>query len=399
MTGKAILLKGDRIADIVDANDGSLSDVEIIDMGDTTLMAGLLDCHVHLAFDPGSGTTTTTVESDEEATLERMRGNAKLLLDAGVTTARDLGAPAFLAEKLRAEIDAGETPGPNLQIANSPITVVGGHAHALGGEVTSVDDARAMVQKNAAHGADVIKVMATGGFMTAGSQPWRSRFSLDELTAIVEESHRLDLLTTTHALGVEGIANAVKAGFDTIEHCGWVTREGTQFDPDIAGRIVANNIFVDPTMNTACRADSYFCPWDDYDTVIGNLAKMHEAGIKIVAGTDAGIGYVHFDRFADGLKAMAEAGMANRDIISAATTSAAEACGIGEVTGSIAPGKRADLVAFSGNPLESVDSFFRPSAVFVGARRHDPTPVRPFTTGREQFEGVQQSLTERSRRE
>lgn len=394
LTGKVVLIDGDRIVNIVDENDAAASDVETIDIGDATLMPGLFDCHVHLAFDPGSGTTTTAVDSDDEATLERMRVNAKLLLDAGVTTARDLGAPAFLTEKLRAEIIAGETPGPNLQIANSPITVVGGHAHALGGEVNSIEDAKAMVQENAAHGADVIKVMTTGGFMTAGSQPWQSRFSPEELKAIVEESHRLGLLTTTHALGVDGIEDAVNAGFDAIEHCGWVTQSGTRFDPDIAEKIVANNIFVDPTMNTACRADTYFCPWDDYDSVVGNLKKMYEAGIQIIAGSDAGIGYVFFERFADGLKAMSEAGVSNSDILAAATTTAAEACGLEDVAGAIAPGMRADLVAFSGNPLESIEDCFNPRLVFVGGRRYEPSPIREFAAGKELFEDVQRSLAQ-----
>jgi imidazolonepropionase-like amidohydrolase len=398
LTGKVVLIDGDRIVDIVDENDASASGVETIDIGDATLMPGLFDCHVHLAFDPGSGTTTTEVNSDEGATLERMRVNAKLLLDAGVTTARDLGAPAFLTEKLRAEINAGETPGPNLQIANSPITVLGGHAHALGGEVNSIEDAKAMVQKNAAHGADVIKVMTTGGFMTAGSQPWQSRFSSDELKAIVEESHRLGLLTTTHALGVDGIVDAVNAGFDAIEHCGWVTQGGTCFDSDIAEKIVANNIFVDPTMNTACRADTYFCPWDDYYSVVGNLKKMHEAGIQIIAGTDAGIGYVFFERFADGLKVMSEAGMSNKAILAASTATAAAACGIDTETGTIAPGMRADLVAFAGNPLDSIDDYFNPRLVFVGGRRYEPSPIRPFAAGKELFESVHRSLTEGSGR-
>lgn len=391
-TDFAVHVSGDRIVAITDRTDPSIAGIEIVDLGNVTIMPGLIDCHVHLAFDPGSGTTTTAVDNDAEAIRERMRGNATKLLDAGVTTARDLGAPGYLAADIRTEIDAAVIHGPSLQVAHAPITVPGGHAHAMGGEVKNEDEARALVRTHAAHGADVIKVMATGGFMTAGTHPWEARFEPELLRAIIDEAHGLGLLTTTHALGNGGIAAAVEAGFDALEHCGWVTKGGTEFVPAIAQQIKERGVYVDPTMNTACKSESYFCPWDTHDAVVGNVRKMHELGLRIVAGTDAGIGFVHFERYHDGLQVLSEAGMDNRAVIGAATARAAEACGLGETTGKLAPGMRADIIAVVGDPTLDLDALARIRFVMAAGREYVPRPIPPFAADPAQLRQVQEVL-------
>jgi imidazolonepropionase-like amidohydrolase len=123
---------------------------------------------------------------------------------------------------------------------------------------------------------------------------------------------------TTHALGVEGIRRAVEAGVHTIEQCGWVTEEGSRFDPAIAAKIAAAGIVVCPTMNTACLADPYFCPWDERDALLANLRGMLAARVKLGAGTDAGTGLVPFENYADGLDVLADAGMSPREVLAAA---------------------------------------------------------------------------------
>ncbi|MQA97165.1 MAG: hypothetical protein GEV11_21920 [Streptosporangiales bacterium] len=127
--------------------------------------------------------------------------------------------------------------------------------------------------------------------MTPGSKPWQARYT--------EEAHRLNLRITTHALGVEGIDRAVRAGLDMIEHCGWVTADGTRIDPEIAARMAEAGTAVCPTTNTAWLPDPCFCPWDEREHLLGNLRAMLAAGVEIVAGTDAGIGMVPFPRYAD----------------------------------------------------------------------------------------------------
>lgn len=376
----AVLVEDDLIHSVGtwDSVQGGLStDDTVVDLGDVTLMPGLFDCHVHLSFDPSSGTTTTAVSLPDAEVLELMRSNAAKLLDGGITTARDLGAPGTLAATIKEEIRTRRISGPNLQISNAPITVRGGHAFAMGGEANGIEEVRAAVRQRAAEGADLVKVMTTGGFMTAGSHPWEARYSTEELRAIVDEAHSLGLLTTTHALGVEGIERAVDAGFDAIEHCGWVTESGTRFDQRIAEKIVSNNVAISPTMNSACMAHDYFCPWDERDAVLNNLRSLYKMGARIIAGTDAGIGLVHFQRLVDGLSVLADAGMTPREIIASATDVAAEACGLGQVTGRLAPGFRADVIAVAGDPTQSYESLGEPRFVMAAGRRHELRPIPP----------------------
>jgi imidazolonepropionase-like amidohydrolase len=215
-----------------------------------------------------------------------------------------------------------------------------------------------------------VKIMSTGGFMTAGSRPWEARYTVEELRACVEEAHRLGMPVTTHALGVEGIRRVVEAGVDMIEHCGWVTEDGSRFDPEIAATIATKGIAVCPTMNTACLPDPYFCPWDEREALLANLRGMLAAGVELVAGTDAGIGLVPFESYADGLDVLADAGMSNRAVIAAATDRAAAALGLGSVTGRLAVGLAADVVAVEGDPAEDLAALHRPVHVFTAGEQY-----------------------------
>lgn len=155
--------------------------------------------------------------------LQLMTTNASKLLDAGVTTARDLGSPGTVGAQIRDRIARGDVMGPRMQVAHAPITVPGGHACGMGGEAEGIDGVRAEVRKRATEGADLIKVMSTGGFMTAGTHPGKARYSLDELRAIVDEAKKFGMPVTTHATGTEGIERAVDARLDSIEHCSWIS--------------------------------------------------------------------------------------------------------------------------------------------------------------------------------
>lgn len=244
-----------------------------------------------------------------------------------------------------------------------------------------------------------------GGFLTPGSSPDKARYSIEELSAIVEVAKEARVPTTTHATGTEGIERAIDAGFDCIEHCAWsvgkrrtyisalcravfhifYTEGGTKFDDEIAKKLVARKVAVCPTMNTACLEKDYFCPWDAREHVLKNLTRLREHGVRMVVGTDNGIGaYTNsslegnlslrsskiiglcpFERYADGLSVLLEAGYTLREIIASATDRASEVCGLSSVTGKLLPGYSADVVAFAGNPLESIEAFFMPRFVMV----------------------------------
>ncbi|MFC5236373.1 amidohydrolase family protein [Pseudonocardia zijingensis] len=388
----AVVVDGGTIAAVGPWRDVVADGTEVLDLGDVTLIPGMIDCHVHLTMDPAAGHTSAAPTLTDEDAARLMAVNAGKLLDAGVTTACDLGAPGTVATTVRDRIAQGEVEGPRLLVANAPITVPGGHAHAMGGEASGVDEVRAMVRRRAAEGADLIKIMTTGGFMTAGSRPWEARYSVEELTAAVETAHELGLRVTTHALGGDGIERAVAAGVDTIEHCGWVTRDGARFDERIARAIVDRGISVSPTMNSACLPQDYFCPWDEREHVVGNLAAMHRAGIRIVAGTDAGIGLVHFERYADGLAVLADAGMSPREILAAATNVAAEVCRVADRTGRLRPGLSADVVAVDGDPATDHSALARPVFTMARGRRHAMRPIPDLGDRAAQARRIQQAL-------
>lgn len=345
----------------------------ITDLGDTTLMPGLVDCHVHLCLDPASEVDLNTMSPDHEALRRLMVANAGRLLDAGVTTARDLGSPGTLGTEVRDLLVTLPHATPRMLVANAPITVTRGHCWAMGGIADGVDEVRAQVRQRAEQGADLIKVMATGGFMTPGSHPSQARYTVEELSALVAEAHARGLPVTSHVLGTEGIERAVLAGVDCLEHCGWVTRTGTRWDPRIAGMIIERGIVVSPAMNTACTAEHYMCPWDERDAVVGNLRRLIALGAIIVAGTDAGIPMVHFQRYVDCLDTFIDAGMSPRQAIASATEVAAGVCGLEDMTGRLCPGLSADLIAVDGDPTQHIAGLEKPRFVMASGRVH---PVR-----------------------
>jgi imidazolonepropionase-like amidohydrolase len=400
----AVLAEGGRITavgpwDALSRQVGT--DVRVVELGDRTLLPGLVDCHVHLAMDAGPGATASELTATDAELVCRMADSARRLLDAGVTTARDLGCRGAVAGTVRDAIRDGLLPGPRMLVANAPITVTGGHAWAMGGEADGVLEVVREVRLRAKQRSDVVKLMATGGFMTAGSRPWHARYTVEELRAAVEEAHRLGMAVTTHALGVEGIRRSVEAGVDMIEHCGWVTENGSRFEPEIAALIASAGVVVCPTMNTACLPDPYFCPWDERDRMLANLRAMRAADVELVAGTDAGIGMVPFERYADGLDVLADAGMSPREVIAAATDRAAAACGLSAETGRLAVGRSADVLAVPGDPTQDLAVLHRPVLTLARGRLHwCPEPVAADPGGRrEAARRIHQELTVGSGRE
>jgi len=225
----------------------------------------------------------------------------------------------------------------------------------------------------------VIKVMATGGFMTEGSAPWHAQFASTEILALVEEARRLDKTIAAHAHGLEGIRNAVGAGVDTIEHCSWAGRTGVHYDEDVVGSIVAQGIFVCPTTNTRTldphpvQLSSVAVPDELITGRMERLRRMREAGVRFVAGTDAGINLVPHGAYVRGLEALAASGMPPLEVIECATSRAAEACGIGARTGRLEPGLDADVVAVAGDATTDVSLLVRPTMVMQRGRLFDPT--------------------------
>jgi imidazolonepropionase-like amidohydrolase len=339
-----------------------------------TILPGLIDCHVHLGFDGGPDPVARMQAETDEQQLVLMLATARDLLGVGVTTARDLGARSFLGVVVRDAIAAGLARGPRLVVAGPPVTVTGGHCWFMGGEADSEDDLRRIVRTHHKHGADLIKVMATGGFMTRGSAPWYAQFTTEQLAVIVAEASRVDKPVAAHAHGLEGMRRAVAAGVTTIEHCSWVTETNErEFSESLAADMAERGIIVCPTINV----NAPYVTELTGITVGEHVKPMYETGVRMIAGTDAGIDNTPHHQYAGGLEAMVSLlGFSSAEVIAMATTEAAAALGLGAVTGRLAPGYEADLIVVDGNPLADIAALGRLRRVVARGRDYVPDSGR-----------------------
>ncbi len=356
------------------------------DYPDSTILPGLIDSHVHLGFDGGPNPAARMRAETDEQQIVLMLHNARELLGVGVTTARDLGGRGYLSVVVRDAIASGLARGPRIVAAGSPITTTGGHCWFMGGEANSVGDLRRMVRTHHKHGANLVKVMSTGGFMTPGSAPWYAQFTVAELAVIVEEARRVDKLVAAHAHGTAGIRRAAEAGVATIEHCSFVTETNErQFREPLAALIAEHGVVVCPTVNVNARyvAELTGIVKGEY------LVTMRDMGIRLIAGTDAGIDNTPHHQYAGGLEYFVKLGFRPADVIAMATIEAAAAIGLGAVTGRLAPGYEADLIVVHGDPLADITALSSLRRVVARGRDYVPdsgrfdvsAPGTPFASG------------------
>jgi imidazolonepropionase-like amidohydrolase len=366
-----------------------------------TIMPGLVDSHVHLGFDGGPKPAARMRSETGELQLVLMLRSARELLGVGVTTARDLGAPAYLDVVVRDAIAAGMARGPRMVVAGSPITVTGGHCWFMGGEADSEDDLRRMVRTHHKHGTNLIKVMVTGGFMTSGSAPWYAQFTTAQLAVIVEEAGRVDKPVAAHVHGIEGIRRAVEAGVTTLEHCSFVTETNERrFDEALAAQIAERKIFVCPTINVNAP---YIAKLTGI-TVGERVKTMHEMGVRIIAGTDAGIDNTPHHQYLGALEYLVTLGFQPEEVLAIATTEAAAALGVDAITGRLAPGYDADLIVVDGDPRADIAVLGKLRRIIARGRDYLPdsgrfdvsAPGTPFASPDHQVD--LQLLTEATRR-
>jgi imidazolonepropionase-like amidohydrolase len=337
---------------------------EVIDLGaETCLLPGLIDCHVHLAFNAGPNAVTSLIEADDVELLDRMRSAARSAVLAGITTIRDLGDRSYLSLTLAEEIAQHPEKGPQILAAGPPLTTPGGHCWFFGGETEGADALRAAVRERHARGCAVIKIMASGGRMTAGSAPHESQYSLADLRVVVEEAHRLRLPVAAHAHGNAAIAAAVAAGVDTIEHMSFLTADGVDRDPALLSKVVESGVYISATLGHVGGMP------EPIRQFFGDLEKtfvdLQQRGGKLVIGSDAGIGVAKpHNVLPYGPSELAGAGMPPLDALATVTSVAAQACGVADRKGRIAAGADADLLAVNGDPLEDLARLRDVKAVF-----------------------------------
>jgi len=341
-------------------------DAELIELPGATLLPGLIDTHVHLAFDGCPDPIAALATRDDDAVLEAMAQAAAAQLRAGVTTVRDLGDRDYLTLRLR-ESTAGL---PTIVAAGPPITSQGGHCHFLGG--VAERGVRDAVREHAERGVDVIKVMASGGALTAGSDLGAPQFTRHELAALVDEAHRHGLPVTAHAHALDAIVDGVAAGVDGLEHCTFVDGDRVSAPDDLVATIVRRRIAVGATLGLAPVAGPIAPPpfiAKILPDVLRSYARLIGEGTVLVAGTDAGIappkphGVLPY-----GLAQLVALGMSPAAALTAGTSTAAQVCALGDRKGRVRPGYDADLLAVDGDPLTDLTALLRPVAVLVAGR-------------------------------
>jgi imidazolonepropionase-like amidohydrolase len=376
-----VLIDGQRVV-AVQTSAQPPAGIEVIDLGAATLLPGLIEAHLHLAFDASDDPVGRLAAAGDGEVLGRMRVAARSCLDAGITTVRDLGDRGYLALRLRDEFASDLTAGPHVVAAGPPITTPRGHCWYLGGEAEGTDGIRAAVRAHAERGADVIKVMASGGGLTPGTHPWQPQYGLGELRVAVEEAHRHGLPATAHAHAPAAIADAVAAGFDMIEHCTFITEHGIHADPDVIGAIARAGIVISALVGMLPGV----APPPRVAAALPQMAavirQLREAGIPIVCGTDAGVGppKPHYVLPYGVARLAGIGGYSAIEALRAATSAAARACGVGTRKGRIAPGFDADLLAVDGDPLTDLAALRAVKAVFRSGQQ--VRPMHPAPHGR-----------------
>ncbi|MEV6912911.1 amidohydrolase family protein [Amycolatopsis sp. NPDC051071] len=355
----AVLVEGDRIlaagprADVVAQ---ASPDAERLDFPGATLMPGLVNAHVHLAFDATREMLPNFLASEDAALRAGAKDRLGQLLRSGVTTVRDLGDRDALGARVRAELDAEGVAAPRLLTAGTPLTVPNGHCHFLGGEVDGEAAIRALIDADAAAGADVIKVMASGGQITeGGAEMWESQFDVRTLRLIVEHAARHGLPVAAHAHGADAIEAAVEAGARTIEHCTWMTGPQRQDRREgVAKRMADEGIAACSTSSRNWRTMAERMGEELAKTVYGRLSWLEELGVPLLSGTDAGLPGSVFDDPVGALELYEWLGFGRRRILEIATEDSAAGLGIGDVTGRLAPGLSADVLVVDGHPLDDL---------------------------------------------
>ena len=366
-------IEGDKIVSLGQSAAGNAT---IINLPNATLVPGLIDAHTHLTGEPNFGYQELGISTPMEALIGAK--NARVTLDAGFTTVRNVGAGGFTDVALRDAIEQGLVPGPRMLVSGPALGITGGHCdnnllpyefhHQADGVADGIEGVQHKVREVIKYGADLIKICATGGVLSKGDDPRASQYTLEEMKAIVTDAHRLGRKVAAHAHGAQGILWASEAGVDSIEH-------GSYIDDAAISMMKSRGTYLVPTL--------YLTQWlSENMTKIGmpemyaakeraiipivrqNLKKAFDAGVKVAFGTDAAV-YPH------GLNAhefavYVQLGMSPLQAIQTSTVNAADLLGWSDRVGSIDTGKFADIIAVNGDPTKDVTLLQNPVFVMKG---------------------------------
>ncbi|HUR59184.1 MAG TPA: amidohydrolase family protein [Opitutaceae bacterium] len=381
-TNQFIVIEDDKITSV-----GAAADVQstlpagtkVIDLGNATVLPGLIDCHTHITSQPEDYYADIFRKSPiDYAVLAHVY--ARRTLEAGFTTVRDVGAGEFIDIALRNAINAGKIPGPRMLCVGVSLGSTGGHADLTGfspylrfqeiapGVVDGADAIRKAVRNNIKYGADWIKIHASAGVLSEEESVGAPQFSLEEMKAAVDEAAMWGRKVAAHAHGTEAIKIALRAGVATIEHASLIDDEGIQLAKE-KGAWLVPDIYNDDYILAEFSRMGYPDKIIEKERKVGrlqreNFQKAVRAGAKVAFGTDAGV-YPHGWN-AKQFRHMVQWGMTPMQAIQAATTSAAELIGWKEKAGQLAPGFYADLIAVNADPLADISALENVGFVMKG---------------------------------
>ena len=375
LTNQTIFIQGDKIVS-VSSNAQAPAGATVVDLPNATVLPGLIDAHTHITMNPSFGYQTLGISVPREALIGAK--NAKVTLEAGITTIRNVGAHGYTDVALRDAINAGDVPGPRMLVSGPPLSITGGHCdqnllpfdfHATSeGAADGIEAVQHKTREIIKYGADVIKICATGGVLSKGDDPNASQYTLEEMKAIVADAHRLGRKVAAHAHGAQGVIWASEAGVDSVEH-------GHLMNDEAIATLKKNGTYLVPTL--------YLVDWQRENAAQANLPeyarkkmemvsqmgqmnakKAIAAGVKIGMGTDAAV-YPH-GLNAHELAVYVRLGMTPLQAIQTATINDADLLGWSDKIGTIEPGKFADIIAVDGDPLQDVTTLQNVKFVMKG---------------------------------
>lgn len=356
-----IVIDGGLVSEIRNTAEGIAPDATA-----ACITPGMVNAHVHLIGSGEPNTMAAIALANQNQLMLAAVANAAKSVRAGVTTVRDLGAPHGIASALRDAIDAGGVPGPRMRAAGRALCMSGGHGWWIGRAIDSPLEARKAVREEMLDGADCIKVIATGGVLTKGAVPGNAQLLPDELDSAISEAHRHGLRVASHAIGTEGIKNALRAGIDSIEH-------GHMLDDEAIELFKARDVYLVPTLSAPTCILEHIHDGAQPAFVIEKAERVNEAmlrnirhafetGVKIAGGSDAGTPYNLHENYAYEVELMHSLlGMTPQQALHAATAVAAELIGLHR--GTLAPGEPADLLLLGRDIAEDIRALREPQRV------------------------------------
>ncbi|MDY0235815.1 MAG: amidohydrolase family protein [Gudongella sp.] len=374
-TGKAplenayLLVEDKKIKEVGSYSDLKTSDeCVVVDLNGKIVMPGMINSHVHIVMEPIGDPNSLLMSESKYKTTLRGVANLKKHLNSGVTFFRDMGGLDFIDIELRDAVNSGLIEGPQFLASGKVVTMTGGHGWAMGRESDGPEETRKAAREQLKAGADIVKIMATGGVMTKGVEPGSPQLTMEEMKPAVDEAHKSGKKTASHAQGTVGIKNAIRAGIDSIEH-------GIFLDDESISMMLENGTYLVPTLAAPYFIVKYGVAngVPDFivkkaesvmDSHIASFKQAFKAGVKIAMGTDSGTPFNQHDGSYYELMLFVENGMTPMEAIVTSTKNSAECLGIEKEYGTLEKDKFADFIVLDENPLDKLDTLLDVKEVY-----------------------------------